>query len=429
MAIKVKLREKYISVEKTSLYLDYYPPILNNKTGKTTRRKFLKKYLYNTIKVEEQKYLDKNGKEQKKYVPVLNKNGKHKKVVLSSLQKAHNENEMLLAEAIRGNEQNRVNKPEVYNEFEKSILSKKEKGSKSFIEYYKSLMKSRKGTNYDNWASALFYLLDFENIFVQKVNSEAKEKDKISFIRFSDLNQILCREYKEYLLNAKSKRSKNKKLSQNSVNSYFNKFKAALKQSFKDGYIDIDLNSRVESVKPEETKREVLTLEELNKLVVTDCINPALKKAALFSALTGLRFSDIQKMKWREIEFIKEQGYVYKFRQKKTESVEVLPISDQARKILGERKENNEKVFPSLKYSAHQNNILLKWMIAAGITKHITFHNFRHSYAVIQLQLGTDIYTVSKMLGHKELSTTQIYAKIVDETKRQAASRIKLDLK
>jgi site-specific recombinase XerD len=46
----------------------------------------------------------------------------------------------------------------------------------------------------------------------------------------------------------------------------------------------------------------------------------------------------------------------------------------------------------------------------------------------LQLFNGTDIYTVSKMLGHKDLKTTQIYAKIVDDTKRKAADKIKLDM-
>lgn len=64
------------------------------------------------------------------------------------------------------------------------------------------------------------------------------------------------------------------------------------------------------------------------------------------------------------------------------------------------------------------------WLQDAGITKNITFHSFRHTFATLQLEMGTDLYTVSKMLGHKSIKTTQIYAKVVDKKKVEAAGRI-----
>jgi site-specific recombinase XerD len=85
-------------------------------------------------------------------------------------------------------------------------------------------------------------------------------------------------------------------------------------------------------------------------------------------------------------------------------------------------------VFEGLVYSAWTNTHLSKWLTDAGITKKITFHSFRHTFATLQLSKGTDIYTVSKMLGHRDLKTTQIYAKIIDQTKRDAANKIQLDL-
>lgn len=74
------------------------------------------------------------------------------------------------------------------------------------------------------------------------------------------------------------------------------------------------------------------------------------------------------------------------------------------------------------------NYPLKKWLKKAGITKPITFHCFRHSYAVIQISLGTDIYTASKMLTHKNVSTTQIYANLVNVKKRETANKISLKL-
>ena len=67
-------------------------------------------------------------------------------------------------------------------------------------------------------------------------------------------------------------------------------------------------------------------------------------------------------------------------------------------------------------------------MMEAGITKKITFHCGRHTYATLQLSLGTDIYTVSKLLGHKNLKTTEIYAKVINEKKVEAATKIKIGL-
>jgi site-specific recombinase XerD len=71
-----------------------------------------------------------------------------------------------------------------------------------------------------------------------------------------------------------------------------------------------------------------------------------------------------------------------------------------------------------------ENLRLKEWALKAGITKNVTFHVFRHTFATLQLTLGTDLYTVSKMLGHKSLRTTQIYAKVIDQKKKEAANKI-----
>lgn len=112
----------------------------------------------------------------------------------------------------------------------------------------------------------------------------------------------------------------------------------------------------------------------------------------------------------------------------KSKGVETLPISDQAYSYLGERANPKDQVFTGIpgKMGSWENLRLKQWVLAAGIQKDISFHAFRHTFATLQLTLGTDIYTISKMLGHKSLKTTQIYAKVIDEKKREAANRIKL---
>ena len=380
MTIKVKLREKKISGNRQSLYLDFYPAIPHPETGEPTRREFLGMYLFDKAKNP----IDKQG----------------------------NKETLQLAEQIRQKRENHLNKPEIYTGYEKEQLKIKEQGEQNFVTYFKSLADKRKASNHDNWVSAYNYLETFT-----KGN-----------LKFADLNEKFCNEFKEYLLTTKSNKSNKVTLAQNSAVSYFNKLKATLKQAYKDGYLQSDLNSKIQPVKQAETQRNFLTIEELNSLVKTECNNPLMKRAALFSALTGLRFSDIKNLVWGELEYIENNGYFIQFKQQKTKGVEMMPISEQAFSLLGERKEPTDKVFEGLTYSAYENKHLYQWIGAAGITKEITFHCFRHTFATLQLSKGTDIYTVSKMLGHRELKTTQIYAKIIDQTKREAANKIQLDL-
>jgi integrase len=379
MATKVKLRQKAISGNRQSLYLDFYPAVPHPETGEPTRREFLGLYIFDKAK--------------------------------NPIDKQHNKENLQLAEQIRQKKENHLNKPEIYTGYELEQKRIKELGEQNFVSYFKTLADKRKASNHDNWVSAYNYLETFT-----KGN-----------LKFADLNEKFCNEFKEYLLTTKSNKSNKVTLAQNSAVSYFNKLKATLKQAYKDGYLTTDLNAKIEPIKQAETRRNFLTIEELNSLVKTECNNPLLKRAALFSALTGLRFSDIKNLVWGEIHPSVENGYSIQFTQQKTKGVEVLPISEQAYSLLGERKEPTDKVFKGLTYSAYENKHLYQWIGAAGITKNITFHCFRHTFATLQLSKGTDIYTVSKMLGHRELKTTQIYAKIIDQTKREAADKIQLD--
>lgn len=112
-----------------------------------------------------------------------------------------------------------------------------------------------------------------------------------------------------------------------------------------------------------------------------------------------------------------------RLRTEKTETETTLPISDEALELCGER--GKGKIFKGLTKAMTQQP-LKDWVASAGITKHIIFHCFRHTFATLQVALGTDIYTVSKMLTHKNVSTTQIYADLVSSKKRESANKISL---
>jgi integrase len=388
---KVSLRVKKISDKKESLYLDFYPPITNPSTGKPTRREFLGLHINPET--------------------ITDKNGKLKKIKLNPIDKQHNKETKELAEHIRAKRMLEVQRGDY------GFLAN-DSQQQNFIDYCKGIAAKHSVRNQEVWRCAIHYLEDFGG----------------KNLRFADLNVKFCNDFTDYLLNAKRMRSRKLTISQNSALSYQNKFKAALNQAYDEGLLKTKLSLQFDRIKEAEFSREFLSIEELNRLVKTECTLPLLKTAALFSALTGLRFSDIQKMVWSEVQETSEiinnaktKIYYIRFTQQKTKGVETLPISEQAFNLLGERGNPKEKVFEGLEYSAFVNFHLKRWLINANIGKNITFHCFRHTFATLQLSKGTDIYTVSKMLGHRELKTTQIYAKIIDQTKREAANKIRLD--
>ena len=166
-------------------------------------------------------------------------------------------------------------------------------------------------------------------------------------VAFEQLNKDWLEGFKTYL--AKETRTPaNKPLSQNSQSAYYNKIRAALKQAVNDGILQKNPASEVVSVKPGEAERSFLTYDELQGMVKADCDFPLLKNAFLFSALTGLRWSDIEKLTWAEIQHSKELDNYIRFRQKKTKDVETLPVSAQAIQLLGERGKPADRVFQGL---------------------------------------------------------------------------------
>ena len=289
-------------------------------------------------------------------------------------------------------------------------LSNKDKSTINFIDYFQEQTEKRydSANNYGNWSSVCKYLRKFcpNDIPINQVDT------------------LFLENFKSFLKDSARTKS-NQKLSQNSLYSYFNKVKACLRQAFREELIIKNPAETVKGFNQGEVQREFLTFEELQKIVKAECEIPQLKTAFLFSALTGIRWSDINNLIWRDLQFSETNSYWFiRFRQQKTKGVETLPISKQARELLPKVGEDDERIFKGLKYSAWHNLKLQQWVMRAGISKTITFHCARHTFATLQLTNGTDIYTVSKLLGHRELKTTQVYAKVIDQKKVDAINSI-----
>ena len=287
-------------------------------------------------------------------------------------------------------------------------------GKTLFLPYYIGQIEKRKkeGRAVDTWETCLKYLRGYD------------DRDNLTF---KDITPKWLQGFKDYLESCGSIRHKRKdlKLSENSLFAYFNRLKTCINAAYKEGIINKNPLLNIDSFKQIEGHRTYLTLKEVRKLTGTECRNIEVKKAFLFSCLTGLRYSDIKKLKWSEVQ---KQGEFTRiiFTQKKTKGSEYLDISPQAAEIIeseGEHK-GNETVFNFGVEKPTVTAILKEWVKRAGISKEITFHCARHTFAVLMLDLGTDIYTVSKLLGHRNLQTTQVYAKILDKNKQAAVMKI-----
>jgi len=323
----------------------------------------------------------------------------------------------VFADGVRSIRQKEYDNADLYTEKEAELAVQNQRQQIDFIEYFQKVSKDRHRNSSQsiivNW---------------NRVGELLKLFTNNQPLLFSQINLSKAEEIRRFMLTAPCGGNKKGTVSHNTAATYYSIFKAGLKQAFIDGYLIVDISAKIKGIQDQESRREHLTVEELNILAETPCDRPILKRAALFSALTGVRHCDIQKLKWKEIQVVGEQVRL-NFTQQKTKGVEYMPISEQAYQLCGEPGKPEQLVFEDLPDPSWISGPLKRWIKSAGINRNITFHCFRHTYATLQLAGGTDIYTVSKMLGHTNVKTTQIYAKVVDEKKQKATNAIKINIK
>lgn len=168
-------------------------------------------------------------------------------------------------------------------------------------------------------------------------------------------------------------------ISQNTAFTYFSILKAGLKQAFVDEYLTVDISAKIKGITSIEKPRVALSINEIQMLVDTPCKDDVLKRAFLFSILTGLRHSDIQSLKWQQIQQTSKGTWQAVIVQQKTKVPDYKPVTRQALQLCGERPSDDKAlVFEGLTDASWISRPLKVWIEASGIKKHITFHLARH---------------------------------------------------
>lgn len=369
--MKITIRTTALKHNRQRLHLDYYPPLFDPIKNKKSGYENLKLFIYTQPN--------------------------------NPLEARHNKETWQLAENIKARRQLDI-------QSQLHGFTPDHKRRQLFLPYFRKMADRQRGMSRHNWNSSVRYFEMFAG----------------GSITFSQIDLTLCEDFKAFLRSGPSLREKRNGIGHNSALSYYNKFRTALKQAWREKLLTDDLHDLSPGLKEKEAYMEFLTMADVRQLIRTPASNDLCRRVVLFGILTGLRFADIKYLTWEQVRGHKEEHYLL-FRQRKTTKLQQMPVSEQAIALLGERGAPEARVFGRLYYNQIRD-FLVEWPAKAGLPHHLTFSCLRHTYATLQLNNGTDIYTVSKMLGHRHVKTTQRYTRVLDEKKRETTKRIVLDL-
>lgn len=366
----VRLRQKEMKGGGRSLYLDIY-------VDGVRRYEFLKLYLLPEV---------------------------------TRADRERNRETLRLAESVRARRQTEVD--------DRRLGIRARAGSALFFAYFAECAAKRKGSTLLTWRSVLVSLRDYA------------EKASLTL---ADITPSWVEGWLAYLERATvrssmrhgapPKEGKGKPLSAGTRGRYLSVLKAALNTAVRDGLLAVSPAGGISVRRDSDPERVFLTVDEVRRLAATECRRPELKRAFLFACLTGLRFSDVMGLRRSDVSCDGGRTRIT-FRQKKTKGMVYMDITPQAATLMPKEKDKDGHPFRLDCVKSMIGYELRKWGKEAGIDKRIHFHSSRHTFAIMMLELDVDLYTVSKLLGHTDIQTTQIYARILDKRKRDAVDRI-----
>ena len=176
--------------------------------------------------------------------------------------------------------------------------------------------------------------------------------------------------------------------------------------------------------------KDILSKEEIQTLFAThyDKENPIIRRAFALTCFTGIRYCDVKRLTYGDVDF---SNKLLTFRQSKVAhdsgvSGVTIPLNNVLLSIIGEKPtgaKDSELIFalPSLEMCL---KALKRWVKRAGISKHISWHCARHSFAVNILNNGANIKTVASLLGHSGLKHTEKYTRAIDSLKQEAINSL-----
>ena len=173
-----------------------------------------------------------------------------------------------------------------------------------------------------------------------------------------------------------------------------------------------------------QAQREFLTREEVQSMAVAPTINEQVRQAFMFCCFTGLRYSDVSSLTWGNIKQTSLGMVISLKAMQKTKRMLTVPLNKSAISWMPERNKQplSQRVFDGLVTVGQCDRVLKRLAKEAGVNKVVSFHTSRHTFATNALAAGGDLYTVSKLLGHQSIRTTQVYADVVMDTKIEAVN-------
>lgn len=265
-------------------------------------------------------------------------------------------------------------------------------------------------------APATYWVFEYTGrLFKEFIQKKYERKD----LYLREINLSFIQGFHAYLLGEK-------KMGQNSCTKHLKFLKKLLNLAVANSYISYNPVNAYK-VEREPVEIDFLDEEELRKIINFDTPLPRLERAKdmfLFGCFTGLSYIDIKTLTPEHFEKDNTGRIWIKKRRVKTGVLSRIPLLPIAKLILDKYK-GGEKLLP-IQDPADINKYLKDIAILCEINKRICFHGSRHTFGSLQVEAGTSIYVVQKMLAHKNVETTQIYADMADEQKRLSVSRITL---